>query len=326
MSVGEKMKALADEVRRVSHKPDEEKLSLDGMTTALKGVNVDFLKSIIERTVTEITADDLAGAIWLGSSAFRQCEKLRKVTLPDTVDSLGDNCFCECKALEEIDLNKITNVEANAFSACVSLMEVVIPEGVIWVGSHAFEKCTNLKKVTWAINTYGLYNGCFSNCTSLESVDFSKCKEVEAMHNNNVFYNVPSTCKFYVPAHLLDEWKSATNWSNFADQITVAELSGTWEFNDVIAYWKPIYGFAKFTLPLGEDSTKEYDHITWRNLGGEDYTLSYISGNWGSVAYSEDLGWHDTYLKGGKRIDFGEEPQQVSVDLCEFIKANATKL
>lgn len=325
MSVNEKMTALADEVRRVSHK--DGKLSIDGMTNALSGINENLFKSIIERTVTEIKADDLAGITHIGNRAFMNCDYLTKVTIPDTITGLGGSAFNGCDRLVEVNLPaSVYTIEADAFYECVALEELAMPDNVSWVGAYALGACRNLKRVTWTAKGCGLVNGCLSGCTSLEYIDFSKCIKVVNLDAVSVLNGVPNTCKFYVPAELLDEWKSATNWNVFADRITVAKISGTWEFNDVIGYWKTIYSFAKFTLPLGEDSTKEYDHIIWDNSGDVKYTLRYTIGNRGHIAYSESLGWHDIYLKGGKRIDFGEEPQQVSVDLCEFMKANATKL
>lgn len=83
---------------------------------------------------------------------------------------------------------------------------------------------TNLKKVTLTkvltINSYGFYN-----CSGLETMIIS-ATAVPTLKNVNVFTNTPiasGTGYIYVPADLVEEYKAASNWSTFADQIRAIE-------------------------------------------------------------------------------------------------------
>ena len=48
--------------------------------------------------------------------------------------------------------------------------------------------------------------------------DFSTHTSVPTL-NKNVFSGIPDDCQIRVPAALYDSWKSATNWSTYADYI-----------------------------------------------------------------------------------------------------------
>ena len=54
----------------------------------------------------------------------------------------------------------------------------------------------------------------FTNCTSLEVVDFSNCPNVVSLYNTATFQNTNNTYRIIVPNALYDQWIAATNWSN----------------------------------------------------------------------------------------------------------------
>lgn len=64
------------------------------------------LPSLVDRTVTEITEDDLRGATKISSYAFYKCEKLVSVTIPEGVTEISERPFGECRALQKIVIPK----------------------------------------------------------------------------------------------------------------------------------------------------------------------------------------------------------------------------
>ena len=58
----------------------------------------------------------------------------------------------------------------------------------------------------------------FNGCTALELVDFSLATAVPAIHNT-FLSNTNRSFKIVVPDALVGSWKTATNWSSYADQI-----------------------------------------------------------------------------------------------------------
>ena len=56
--------------------------------------------------------------------------------------------FQYCTSLESIDLTGITDIGPDAFNNCVSLSELVLPEGLKTIGDRAFIQCHSLVSVT----------------------------------------------------------------------------------------------------------------------------------------------------------------------------------
>lgn len=102
------------------------------------------------------------------SYAFRECDNLYSVTIPDNVITVNSQAFYGCDNLTIINLkNGIRTIYSDAF-AYTNVETVTIPESVVTCGGFLY--CTNLKSV--------IYNGTndilgFSGCTALQTVTFT---------------------------------------------------------------------------------------------------------------------------------------------------------
>ena len=111
--------------------------------------------------------------------------------------STSSNGKVYCNMLQKAEIGtRVTSIGGYAFSNCQSLASVSIPSGVTSIGS-----------------------GAFSNCRGMAIYDFTKHTSVPTLSNSNAFQNIPSDCVIKVPESLLEEWKAATNWSNYANKI-----------------------------------------------------------------------------------------------------------
>ncbi len=73
--------------------------------------------------------------------------KIQKVTIPDTVKTIGNKAFHECCNLEEIIFNKgLLAIEYSSFCAN-HCKKIVIPEGVTIIQTYAFCDCPLLEEV-----------------------------------------------------------------------------------------------------------------------------------------------------------------------------------
>ena len=62
------------------------------------------------------------------------------ITLPETVTSIGDYAFENCRELENINIPEaVTTIGIYAFSGCTKLANLTIPENVTTVGFYAFD-------------------------------------------------------------------------------------------------------------------------------------------------------------------------------------------
>ncbi len=70
------------------------------------------------------------------------------VTIPNSVTSIGDNAFYECKGLTDVTIpDSVTSIGSSAFQSCTGLASVSIPDSVTSIGVYAFDGCTGLTTV-----------------------------------------------------------------------------------------------------------------------------------------------------------------------------------
>ena len=69
------------------------------------------------------------------------------IVIPARFKTIGSNTFKDNTDLKSVDLNKVTTIEANAFSNCASLESVLIPRTVETIDAAAFSGCDNLETI-----------------------------------------------------------------------------------------------------------------------------------------------------------------------------------
>lgn len=130
----------------------------------------------IDATVCEVPSE-IGGlpVTELGEKAFYKQKMwynelhLEKVTIPDTVTKIGNNCFYSLN-LKEFEIpDSVTYIGDYAFHSC-GLTEITIPDSVTDIGDYAFSGCANLKKVTLSKNMETLSNYLFAYCNSLDTI------------------------------------------------------------------------------------------------------------------------------------------------------------
>ena len=151
-------------------------------------------RNIVERTITEFEDSEIEV---IGSYAFYYCDKLTSVSLPSAT-GIGDSAFYSCSKLTSVSLPVATSIRSYAFYSCSALTSISLPSATS-IRSYAFYSCNKLTT---------MYIGTKSNtvCT---------------LSGTNA---IPSSVTdIYVPEALVESYKTATNWSSFADKIKAYE-------------------------------------------------------------------------------------------------------
>ena len=108
----------------------------------------------------------------IDEEAFKGCGKLVAVVVPDSVITIGNSAFADCKELRYVQLSsKLTKLGDYAFSGCTAMTGIVIPESVTSL-SGTFSGCTALKNITLYPTMKTIYRDTFADCTALKTIHF----------------------------------------------------------------------------------------------------------------------------------------------------------
>ena len=168
---------------------------LDAMR-AFTGSGIVGIESLGEITTIANGTGDSTGS-------FAMCQNLKYIKFPSTLEYIGNHSFRKCTALENITgLVGIHELAAASFYGCSSLKNADLGAGVIAINYRAFEGCSAMLNIVCRATTPP---------TLTTPTPFP---------TNN--------CPIYVPDASLEAYKTAVNWSAYADRIhPLSEIEGS---------------------------------------------------------------------------------------------------
>lgn len=146
----------------------------------------------------------------IGESAFKGCENLSSINIPDWVTEIGNFAFDGCTSLTSVEIpEKVNKIGKRAFSCCTNLKEInvdkdnpnycskdgilfskdmsrmiAVPGGIASVditiynvteiGRHAFQGCTSLISIKIPHGVIKIGDSAFFGCTKLASIEISE--------------------------------------------------------------------------------------------------------------------------------------------------------
>ena len=189
-------------------KPTEDlnfELSADGNSYIVTGIadkkakNVNIPIKYNEKFVTAIA-----------DNAFADCVELRQIRMPDRLRSIGAGAFSGCTKLKWVILScAIQYVGESAFSGCDSL-KLNVEKGLCYLGGEEdypylvlvrAENKDNIAKAVLHRDARILYEGCFKDCASLESVYFGAAPVTQIM--DGAFAYCTSLRSLSLPASIM---------------------------------------------------------------------------------------------------------------------------
>lgn len=151
-------------------------------------------------------------------NVFYRCYSLKSINIPNNVSTLSSYSFQDCSSLEKIKLpNNISTIYNDTFSYCKALTDINIPDNITSIGRQAFYCCYSLIKIFLPSATQSIGNGAFVGCYNIKQfvINSNNIITIQADSFSTSMYNI----KFYVPDNLVEDYKVATNWVQFADRI-----------------------------------------------------------------------------------------------------------
>lgn len=183
---------------------------------------VSKLPQVLDDTVTEITAEDLAGATRIRGYAFWYGLNLTSITIPGSVKSIGSYAFYTCAKLKNVTIDNGVEIITNmVFSYCDKLTGITIPDSVTSIGSSVFEGCTSLTSVTIGNSVTDVGSKALNIGSSTNKATIIFLGTTPSTIRKDTFYPKYLN-KIIVPAGCGEAYKTATNWANFADYIEEA--------------------------------------------------------------------------------------------------------
>lgn len=189
-----------------------------GETASIAGNNLK--KVTIGNCVTEI-----------GDSAFTYYQfakaSFSSITIPDSVTSIGDYAFKSCSGLTRIDIpSGVSSYSVGMFKDCRGMTSHTIPWQITYIPFDCFYYCTSLKEIVILENVTRIGRNSFYGCSGLTSITVNSTvpPTLEKTNPQGISYSSVITfdntsCPIYVPSGSVNTYKTAENWSKYADRI-----------------------------------------------------------------------------------------------------------
>ena len=104
--------------------------------------------------------------------AFANCRNLRRVIIPDGIDTIGYGAFRGCEELREALLpNTLKEISKDAFYGCSNLSSIMLPASLQSIGEEAFSGCDGLTSVSGSESVKNMGPRAFKGCKKLADSD-----------------------------------------------------------------------------------------------------------------------------------------------------------
>ena len=167
--------------------------------------------------------------------AFRNCDFIESITIPETVTSIGNDAFQNCKALATLNSEiegvfdipaSVKQISQNTFENCFMLEKVTIPATVTSIGNYAFNSCTQLAEINLAdgsmLETIG--NNAFSGCVMVPEITIPA---TVTSIGEYAFQNLSLITKVVVPDSVMSIGVGAFKGCNSIEEITLPFVGRT---------------------------------------------------------------------------------------------------
>lgn len=192
--------------------------------------------SLLDGTMVGDFYDDKV--TYLKSCAFMSCKNLTSISLPNCVQAHNTSTFNGCENVVNIHLPKLKTISESAsrvFYYMTKVKKIDLPSLETAPNmSYTFELCREVEIINMPNLIGTSLSRTFYNCYKLHTLVLGGDKEsntINTMASTNALTNAGTQTttglRIYVPDDMVDAYKTATNWTAYADKIKpMSELNG----------------------------------------------------------------------------------------------------
>ncbi|MBR2646056.1 MAG: leucine-rich repeat domain-containing protein [Clostridia bacterium] len=183
--------------------------------------------------------------------AFKDCDKITSITIPNTIVEIGTEAFYSCDNLKRAIIgNNVTIIGDKAFYACGRLEELVVGSSVKDIGDEAFFSCQSLIEVELPDSLISIGKGAFKWCFALGSIKigdsvqsigeyaFASCKKLTDVIIGSSVQNIEAYAFLYCDNLKSVIFKNTRGWTVGAVNILEEDLK---DFSKAANYLAEIY-------------------------------------------------------------------------------------
>lgn len=244
------------------------------------------------------------GLTRIGDMAFYSAERLTKVTIPSSVESIGEAAFSG-SVINEVNFganSQLKTISKEAFALLPNVTKITIPEGVTSIGDRAFYGCTNLTEITIPSSVTDIGVSVLESCDKLKTINYGgTLSQWRKLVGNKFYYTKGSIAVSGFPA--IDLGNSLLEFNlNESKAMTVRMGGKAWR---VIGYdgWGAVKYYDGTATLISKDNISNLmfnesanNHYSVSNLKGN---IDALTGTNGSFSDAEKAAIRPRTLEGG---------------------------
>lgn len=117
----------------------------------------------------------------VGKEAYKACKEINKLIISEGIVKIDDGAFTNCMSLSEVmlpdSLHEIGTGDDKSINGAfenTAIKEIRLPKNIIFIGQSTFMRCRKLKSIVLPDNIKKIEDFTFRACDSLESVSLSE--------------------------------------------------------------------------------------------------------------------------------------------------------
>jgi uncharacterized protein (TIGR02145 family) len=221
----------------------------------------------------------------MGDAAFAFCMNFTGLSLGSSLNTIGDVVFTLCTSFTgSLTIpNSVTTIGVGAFNSCTGFTgSLTIGNNVTTIGEQAFQNCGFTGALTIGSDVTSIAQDAFSYCTGFTSI--TALPETPPTLGEDAFEDVPTSIPVYVPCPSLEDYQSASGWSNFTNMqcfeaLSVFDGTATNGYVPVYGFYADAYLKAEFVMP----STELVEMVGCDIINMKFYATSPASDRWTST-------------------------------------------